>query len=66
MRIDFVALGKIFVEMTAVMPDGKKTTTTTTYSPGEAGRFVWETTGTKVAGENVPPRRIEFKRAGEK
>ena len=53
------------VETTEVMTDGKKATTSTVYIPGGEGRFVWETTGAKLAGESVPPQRVEFKRAAD-
>ncbi len=54
------------VKTTENMPDGGKVTASTIYIPGDQGRFVWEAEGTKVAGENVSPRRVEFKRAAEK
>jgi hypothetical protein len=54
------------VETMAVMPDGRKVTTTSVYAPGDDGRFVWEAAGAKVGGDNVPGRRVEFKRAADK
>lgn len=54
------------VEMNDVTPDGKASTTTATYLPREDGRFIWETASTVVAGQKVPPRRVEFKRAANK
>jgi hypothetical protein len=53
------------VETTEVMPDGEKVTTSAVYVPRSEGRFVWEAAGAKLAGERVPPRRMEFKRAAD-
>jgi uncharacterized protein (TIGR02246 family) len=53
------------VESSKTMPDGNSATTTSIYTPGEAGRFSWEVRRASVANEQLPPVRIEFKRAAE-
>jgi len=53
------------VEMADVLPNGEKATISTVYAPKDDGRFVWESAGAKLGGEQVPPRRVEFKRAAE-
>jgi uncharacterized protein (TIGR02246 family) len=53
------------VESTEIMADGKKLTTAAVYTPGAEGQFVWEVTSAKLADANLPPLRVEFKRAAE-
>ena len=47
------------------MADGKKSTTSSVYIPGDERSFVWEVTSAKVADANLPSRRIKFTRAVE-
>ena len=54
------------VESNEVMPDGKRSSASTAYTPGDANHFVWEVQSAKVGDMDLPPRRVEFKRAAEK
>jgi uncharacterized protein (TIGR02246 family) len=53
------------VDSEEVMPDGKKASASTIFTPGDANHFVWEVQSAKVGDVNLPPRRVEFKRAAE-
>jgi uncharacterized protein (TIGR02246 family) len=54
------------VDSEEVMPDGKKSSASTSFTPGDANHFVWEVQSAKVGDMDLPPRRVEFKRAAEK
>jgi uncharacterized protein (TIGR02246 family) len=53
------------VDSNEVMPDGKKSSASTILTPGDANHFVWEVQSAKVGDMDLPPRRVEFKRAAE-
>ena len=53
------------VDSEEVMPDGTKASASTIFTPGDTNHFVWEVQGAKVGDANLPPRRVEFKRAAE-
>jgi hypothetical protein len=47
------------------MPDGKKATSASVYTPGDGGSYSWEVSRASIAEQRLPPVRIEFKRAKE-
>ena len=53
------------VDSEEVMLDGKKASASTIFTPGDANHFVWEVQSAKVGDMDLPPRRVEFKRAAE-
>jgi uncharacterized protein (TIGR02246 family) len=53
------------VDSEEVMPDGKRASASTIFTPGDANHFVWEVQSAKVGDMDLPPRRVEFKRAAE-
>ncbi len=58
--------GNLWVVKTSnVLQDGTRAATTHIYTRRDDDRFLWESLGTKVAGEDVSPRAIQFARARE-
>ncbi len=53
------------VDSKELMPDGKKSSASALFAPDGEGRFTWEVKSAKVDEVNLPPRRVEFKRAAE-
>jgi uncharacterized protein (TIGR02246 family) len=53
------------VDSNEVMPDGKKSSASTIFTPGDENHFLWEVQSAKVGDMDLPPRRVEFKRAAE-
>jgi uncharacterized protein (TIGR02246 family) len=51
------------IDCEEVMSDGGKASTSIVYSPGDEGSYLWEVKSAQAAGVNLPPMRVDFKRA---
>jgi uncharacterized protein (TIGR02246 family) len=53
------------VDITDLLPDGKRAATSAVYTPVDDDHFVWEVRQADLAGEKLAPVRIQFQRAVE-